>query len=242
MDKLSKAAVGEFNFGGEGEVNATFAGMTTKALLLMVITFVIGALCMNFSLYKIYTGDISVVKYLMYGSLILSLIVALITIFKPESSPITAPLYAVVEGGALGVVSAFFEVRYPGIVATAVMSTFSVFIVMLLLWKFRLIVPTARFRAIIVGATAGIAVLYLLNLIFTLVGFPLLPRTGALSIGVSLVVCTIAAFNLILDFDDMERAVATGLPKHVEYYCAFSLLLTLCWLYIEILNLLSKRE
>ena len=134
------------------------------------------------------------------------------------------------------------ELKYPGIVSTAVMSTFAVVLAMLALWKFKVIVPTARFRSIVTGATAGVFVLYLLNFVTGLFGFNLLPSTGALSIGISLLICTIAAFNLVLDFENIQVSVDEGLPKYFEYFNAFSLLVTICWLYIEILNLLSKRE
>lgn len=240
MGVLNRAAAGEFNFGGLGEV-ATLSGATTKSILLVAITFVIGYFSMIYSINTIFTTG-ALPKGLLFGSIILSLIVAVATIFKPQYSSYTAPAYAVCEGVALGCISATFELKYPGIVATAVMSTFVVVMSMLALWKFKVIVPTARFRSIVIGATAGVAVLYLLNFVLSLFNVHLLPSTGALSIIVSLVVCTIAALNLVLDFDMIEQSVNEGLPKYFEYYCAFSLLVTICWLYIEILRLLSKRE
>ena len=179
---------------------------------------------------------------LMLGSVILGFIVALVTIFKPTAAPITAPIYAVLEGGALGSLSGIFEIQYPGIVSTAVMSTFVVVMTMLALWKFKIIVPTQRFRSIITGAIGGICVLYIANMIFSLFGANLIPQTGPISIIVSLVVCTVAAFSLVLDFENIQVSVDEGLPKYFEYYNAFSLLVTICWLYVEILKLLSKRD
>ena len=240
MGVLNRAAEGEFNFGGLGQV-ATISGATTKSILLVALTFVVGYFSMMYSFGYIFENQ-SMPSFLLYGSLIGAVVVAMITIFKPNVSPFTAPAYSVLEGAALGCLSATFELRYPGIVSTAVMSTFVVVLAMLALWKFKLIVPTARFRSVVMGATLGVAVLYLLNMVGSLFDFPLLPRTGALSIAVSLIVCTIAALNLVMDFDMMEQSVNEGLPKYFEYYCAFSLLVTICWLYIEILNLLSKRE
>lgn len=240
MGVLDRAAEGEFNFGGLGQV-ATLSGATTKSLLLVALTFVTGYASMMYSFYYMYTNG-AMPTVLMYGSLIAALVVAIVTIFKPNVSPYTAPAYAVLEGAALGCLSAVFELKYPGIVSTAVMSTFVVVLSMLALWKFKIIVPTARFRSIVVGATVGIAVLYMLNMIGSMFNFPLIPRTGAVSIAISLIVCAVAAFSLILDFDMIERTVNAGLPKYFESYCAFSLLVTICWLYIEILNLLSKRE
>ena len=162
-----------------------------------------------------------------------AVIVAMVTIFKPTASPITAPLYAVLEGAALGSLSMAFELKYPGIVVTAVMSTFVVVMVMLVLWKMKLIVPTARFRSIVVGATGAICVLYLLDFVMHLFNMALLPQTGAVSIGISLIVCLIASLSLILDFENIQIAVDQGLPKYFEYFNAFSLLVTICWLYIE---------
>lgn len=240
MGVINRAASGEFNFGGLGET-ATLSGTTTKAILLVAITFIVGYASMIYSLGYIIENQ-ATPNFLMYGSIIAALVVAMITIFKPTAAPFTAPAYAVLEGTALGVLSSFFEMRYPGIVATAVMSTFVVVMSMLALWKFKIIVPTARFRSIVIGATCGVAVLYLLNMIGSLFGFPLIPSTGALSIAISLIVCTIAALNLVLDFDMIESSVNEGLPKYFEYYCSFSLLVTICWLYVEILRLLSNRE
>lgn len=239
MGVLSRAS-GEMNFGGLGNV-ATISGATTKSIILVGITFVVGYLSMLYSFGYMYAAG-KAPMILMVGSIIASLVVALITCFKPQYSAITAPLYAVCEGVGLGVISAVFEAKYPGIVSTAVMSTFVVVMVMLALWKFKVIVPTARFRSIVVGATLGIAVLYLINIVLSLFGVHLLPSSGPISIIVSLVVCAIAALNLVLDFDSIEQAVNQGLPKYFEFFCAFSLLVTICWLYIEILKLLSKRE
>ncbi|MGN0908615.1 MAG: Bax inhibitor-1/YccA family protein, partial [Succinivibrio sp.] len=179
---------------------------------------------------------------LVYGPMIIGLIAAVATCFKPQVSPFTAPLYAVCEGACLGALSGIFEFRYPGIVSTAVMSTFVVVMVMLALWKFHVIVPTQRFRAVVMSATLGVCVLYLLDLVFHLFGASLLPSTGPLAIGISLIVCLIASLNLVLDFENIQVSVDQGLPKYFEYFNAFSLLVTICWLYVEILQLLAQRE
>lgn len=240
MGVITRSAAGEFNFGGMGNV-ATFSGATTKSIILVAVTCIVGYISMLYSFSYMFTKG-AMPSFLMYGGIIGALILAFITIFKPTASPITAPAYAVFEGVGLGSLSAVFELKYPGIVSTAVISTFVVVMVMLALWKFRVIVPTARFRSIIMGATFGVCILYLGDLIMGLFGLPLLPAKGPMSIAISLIICTIAAFNLVLDFDNIEQAVQQGLPKHFEYFCAFSLLVTICWLYVEILNLLSKRE
>ncbi|MGN1280586.1 MAG: Bax inhibitor-1/YccA family protein [Succinivibrio sp.] len=227
-----------FNFGGTQEC-ATISGTTTKSILLVALALLIGSFSMDYTIDRI-NSSMSVPTLLMYGSLLLAVVVAFITIFKPNAAPVTAPIYAVLEGSALGSISGTLEFQYPGIVSTAVMSTFCVVMTMLALWKYKIIVPTQRFRSIITGAISAIFVLYIANMIFSLFGVHLIPTTGVVSVGISLIVCAVAAFSLILDFQNIQECVDQGLPKHFEYYNAFSLLVTICWLYIEILKLLSR--
>ncbi len=231
---------GAYNFGGN-DVAASISGTTTKSLMLVLITMVCGYFSMNYSLNMLYTEGV-VPTTLTYGSVFAAFIVAMITMFKPQYSPITAPIYAVLEGVALGSLSGMFELKFPGIVSTAVLSTFVVVMTMLCLWKFKVIVPTARFRAILTGAVGGICVLYIIDMIVRMFGATFLPTSGSLSIGISLIICAVAAFSLVLDFENIQIAVNQGLPKYFEYFNAFSLLVTICWLYIEILKLLSRRE
>lgn len=236
---VARNQAGTFNFGGEA-LGATIQGTTTKAIVLVALTLVVGLFAMNYTMNSLVYGVMP--TFLMYGSLIAGVVVAFITIFKPTTAPITAPIYAVLEGAALGSLSAIFELKYPGIVTTAVLSTFVVVMSMLALWKFKVIVPTQKFKAVITGAITGIFVLYMINLVVSLFGGSFLPQTGPLSILISLIVCTVAALSLILDFDNIQQAVDAGLPKYFEYFNAFSLLVTICWLYVEILKLLAKRE
>ena len=236
---VARNQAGTFNFGGEA-LGATIQGTTTKAIVLVALTLVVGLFAMNYTMNSLMYGVMP--TFLMYGSLIAGVVVAFITIFKPTTAPITAPIYAVLEGAALGSLSAIFELKYPGIVTTAVLSTFVVVMSMLALWKFKVIVPTQKFKAVIAGAITGIFVLYIINLVVSLFGGSFLPQTGPLSILISLIVCTVAALSLILDFDNIQQAVDAGLPKYFEYFNAFSLLVTICWLYVEILKLLAKRE
>ena len=236
---VARNQAGTFNFGGEA-LGATIQGTTTKAIVLVALTLVVGLFAMNYTMNSLMYGVMP--SFLMYGSLIAGVVVAFITIFKPTTAPITAPIYAVLEGVALGSLSAIFELKYPGIVTTAVLSTFVVVMSMLALWKFKVIVPTQKFKAVITGAITGIFVLYMINLVVSLFGGSFLPQTGPLSILISLIVCTVAALSLILDFDNIQQAVDAGLPKYFEYFNAFSLLVTICWLYVEILKLLAKRE
>ncbi|MDY4992894.1 MAG: Bax inhibitor-1/YccA family protein [Succinivibrio sp.] len=236
---VARNQAGTFNFGGEA-LGATIQGTTTKAIVLVALTLVVGLFAMNYTMNSLMYGVMP--TFLMYGSLIAGVVVAFITIFKPTTAPITAPIYAVLEGAALGSLSAIFELKYPGIVTTAVLSTFVVVMSMLALWKFKVIAPTQKFKAVITGAITGIFVLYMINLVVSLFGGSFLPQTGPLSILISLIVCTVAALSLILDFDNIQQAVDAGLPKYFEYFNAFSLLVTICWLYVEILKLLAKRE
>ena len=236
---VARNQAGTFNFGGDA-LGATIQGTTTKAIVLVALTLVVGLFAMNYTMNSLMYGVMP--TFLMYGSLIAGVVVAFITIFKPTTAPITAPIYAVLEGAALGSLSAIFELKYPGIVTTAVLSTFVVVMSMLALWKFKVIVPTQKFKAVITGAITGIFVLYMINLVVSLFGGSFLPQTGPLSILISLIVCTVAALSLILDFDNIQQAVDAGLPKYFEYFNAFSLLVTICWLYVEILKLLAKRE
>ena len=236
---VARNQAGTFNFGGEA-LGATIQGTTTKAIVLVALTLVVGLFAMNYTMNSLMYGVMP--TFLMYGSLIAGVVVAFITIFKPTTAPITAPIYAVLEGAALGSLSAIFELQYPGIVTTAVLSTFVVVMSMLALWKFKVIVPTQKFKAVLTGAITGIFVLYMINLVVSLFGVSFLPQTGPLSILISLIVCTVAALSLILDFDNIQQAVDAGLPKYFEYFNAFSLLVTICWLYVEILKLLAKRE
>ncbi len=241
---VMERAAGTFNFGGEGaDANAaTVSGTTTKSLLLIALTLVVGWFSMNYAIgYYMQSGG-AMPSGLIFGSMLVGVIVAFVTIFKPQYAPITAPLYAVCEGACLGAFSGYCEFLYQGVVSTAVMATFVVVMVMLALWKFHIIVPTQRFRAIVTGATVAVCLLYLLNFVFSLFGATLLPTSGSVSIGISLVICLIAALNLVLDFDQIQVCVDRGLPKYFEFYNAFSLLVTILWLYIEILNLLMKAR
>lgn len=169
-------------------------------------------------------------------------IVAIITFFKKEWAPITAPVYAVLEGLFLGAISSVFEYVYPGIVIQAVLLTFGVTACLLLAYATRAIKATQNFRLGVVAATGGIMVVYLISIVMSLFGarVPFIHDSGPIGIGFSLFVVTIAALNLVLDFDFIEQGARAGAPKYLEWYAAFGLLVTLIWLYIEILRLLAK--
>ncbi len=182
----------------------------------------------------------------MWGGMIGGFILALIISFKQNLAPVLAPLYGLVEGLFIGALSAIindaFKETYPGIIMQAVSLTFGTAIAMFLLYNFKVIKATERFKSIIFTATAGIAIFYLIamGLRFFGIDIPFLHEGGIMGIGFSLFVIAIAALNLILDFDMIEKGAEMGAPKHMEWYCAFGLMVTIVWLYIEILRLLSK--
>ena len=186
-------------------------------------------------------GAAAVMPWLIVGG-IGGLITALVTAFRPQSSGISAPIYAIFQGLLLGGISAIFESMYSGIVMRAVALTLAVFLSMLFLYRSGIIKVTEKFKMGIFAATAGIAVVYLASFIGGLfeMEFSFLHGNSNFSIGFSLVVVAIAALNLVLDFSFIETAAESGAPKYMEWYGAFGLMVTLIWLYLEILRLLSK--
>ncbi len=186
-------------------------------------------------------GMSAILPWLIIGG-IGGFITALVTVFRPQSSGMSAPIYAILEGTFLGGLSAYFEAMFPGIVMRAVALTMGVFMAMLFLYRSKIIKVNNRFITGVVAATAGVAIVYFVSFIASMfganVGF--LYGNSNLSIGISLVVIVIAALNLMLDFAFIERAAQSGAPKYMEWYGAFGLMVTLVWLYFEILRLLSK--
>jgi uncharacterized YccA/Bax inhibitor family protein len=181
----------------------------------------------------------------MIGGAIGGFVVALVTVFKKTWSPITAPIYALLEGLFLGGISAVFERSYPGIAVRAISLTFAVMFVMLLAYKFGIIRATRGFKLGVIAATGGIALLYVVNMVMSLffhTQMSFLYSSSPLGIGISLFIVVIAALNLIIDFDMIETAARMGAPKYMEWYGAFGLMVTLIWLYLEILRLLSKTQ
>ncbi len=186
-------------------------------------------------------GTSAVIPWVIGGG-IGGFIVALITVFKKKAARITAPIYAVLEGLLLGGLSAIFEAQYPGIVVQAVGLTFGVFLALLTAYRSGMIKVTQNFRLGVVAATGGIAIFYLVTFVLGMFGVntSYFHGTSLLSIGISLVIVIVAAMNLVLDFDFIETGAERGAPKYMEWYAAFGLMVTLIWLYIEMLRLLSK--
>lgn len=223
-----------------GQELMTVNGAMKKFGLMLVM--LLGAASFTWSAF--YQG-VNVLPWAM-GASIGGFVVALVIIFKKTWAPYLSLGYALLQGLFLGAISAVFEAafhdKYPGIVMQAVMLTFGVAIGMFALYYFRIVQATATFKKVVIGATIGIALFYLVAMIMNLFGaeMPYLHSNGLIGIGISVFVVAVAALNLILDFDLIEQGAAQGAPKYFEWYCAFGLMVTIVWLYLEILKLLSK--
>lgn len=177
-------------------------------------------------------------------SLVIAFVIAIVLAFKREWSPVLAPVYAVFEGIVLGIISRLYNEQYAGIVLQAVALTLAITFVMLMLYKTRIIKVTQNVRLAITSATLGIGLLYIVDLAMRLFGngFQFISGGGAIGIGFSIFVVGIASLNLVMDFDFIERGAEQGAPKYMEWYSAFGLMVTLVWLYLEILRLLGKAR
>ena len=186
----------------------------------------------------------SAVMPFVVGGGIVGFVVALITIFKRKLSPYTAPIYALCEGFVIGGISAIFEHSYPGIVIQAVGLTFGTLFCMLFLYKTGVVKVTQKFMMGLAAATGAVCLVYLINFVmgFFGSGIPLITSSGTFGILFSVVVVGIAAFNLVLDFHIIETGAEQGAPKYMEWYGAFALMVTMIWLYLEILRLLAKMR
>lgn len=182
----------------------------------------------------------------MIGAAIVGLIIAIVLAFRPQWSSYLAPVYGLAQGVFLGAISAYYNNAFaetaPGIIMQAVGLTFGVVIAMFALYRFGIIKATQKFKAIVFTATAGIAFFYLISIVlrFFNIQMPLIHESTTMGIVFSLIVVCIAALNLIIDFDMIEKGVEMGAPKYMEWYGAFALMVTIVWLYIEVLRLLSK--
>ena len=186
-------------------------------------------------------GFMDKVAVLTWAGLIAGFVLCLVTCFKPQSANITSPIYALCEGLVLGSVSYAYGSLYNGIIIDAVLVTFIVMLSMLMLYKTGLIKATPVFRKVLLTSTIAVCIFYFAGLIGSLIGHPMTIFNGGLvGIGVSLLICGIAAFNFIIDFDNIENASRIMLPKYFEWYFAFSILVTLVWLYLEVLRLLAQ--
>ncbi|UWZ84494.1 Bax inhibitor-1/YccA family protein [Occallatibacter riparius] len=250
--KTSNPALGENTFrnagGGYGgglidaTARMTLSGTVNKTGLLLILAFASGA----WTWFKyLSAGNPGAVGGLMMLGVFGGFICAMVTIFKKEWAPVTAPLYALMEGLFLGGISAMFDQRYPGIAIQAVGLTFGTLLALLLAYSARIIKVTQKFALGIVAATGGIALFYFAQMILGFFHIQFLSSvngSGTIGILFSLFVVAIAALNLVLDFDFIERGVNYGAPKYMEWYGAFGIMVTLVWLYLEILRLLAKTR
>lgn len=215
---------------GEG---ATMQGTLTKSVAVTLLTIISAAV----------SGFYLATSPMAYMALIIgvigSFILALITSFKPSMAPVTVSGYAICEGMVLGIISMLYEQMYFGITAIAVGVTFATLLTMLFIWRAGIIKVTDKVRSMIISMTMAVFVFYLIAMIASIFGYHIMPNSGIFGIALSFIIAGVAAFNLLLDFDTIERSVAMGAPKYMEYFCAFSLLVTLVWLYLEILRLVA---
>lgn len=224
---------------GFGQETMTVSGTVNKTGILLVLAALTSVWTWNMFFHS---HSAEAVMPLAGLGAIGGFIVAIVTVFKKNWSPITAPLYALLEGLVLGSVSALFEVRFPGLPIQAVSLTFGVLIVMLLAYRSGVIPVSNKLRYGIVAATGGIFLIYLAEFVLGFFGihFTSINSSSPIGIGFSVVVVIIASLNLVLDFDFIQRGAQAGAPKYMEWYGAFGLIVTLVWLYFEMLRLLSK--
>ncbi len=222
----------------EGAEAMTMHGTVDKTGILLLLTF--GAAAWTWS--QFFSQGMQAVAPLMTLGALLGFVVALVTVFKMNWSPVLAPAYAVLEGLFVGGLSAMLSARFAGVVFQAVGLTFGTLFVLLLAYRARLIRATPNFVRGVVIATGGIMVFYLVDMVMGFFGhsISIINSASPWGIGFSVVVVIIAAMNLVLDFSFIEAAAEEGAPKYMEWYCGFSLMVTLIWLYLEILRLLTK--
>lgn len=211
-----------------------------------------GTINKSFILFLLLSASAMVIWWLTFNGMnplvpaisgaIIGFVLVLISMFKPQYSSYLAPAYALFEGLFIGGISAIFEIKYPGIVIEAVAATLVTFVVCLLLYKYKIVQVTEQFKSVVVAATLAIATYYLISWLFSMFTsfVPVHHGSSLMSIGISVFVIVIAALNLFLDFDEIENGVQRKLPKYMEWFGAMGLMITLVWLYIEFLRLLSK--
>jgi len=212
--------------------------MGKTAILLAILT-----VCASFTFNTVVSGS-GLNQVFVFGGAIAGLVLALIISFKPMTAPMLAPAYAACQGLLLGGISGMYHLAYQGIVLQAVLLTLGIALAMLAIYRFRIIRVTQRFRMIVGAGMAGIFFIYMMSFILSFFGasVPFLHSTGPIGIGISVVFIVIVSFMLLLDFDMIEKGAQQGAPKAMEWYGGFALLVTLIWLFIELLRLLAKTR
>lgn len=224
---------------GTATETMTIADVVRASLALLAILLITGALAWS------WIGDpgtqVSLPAWFWVG-LVGGLVVGIFTAVKPDFAPVTAPIYAALEGLVLGALSRIFEFEFDGIVLQAVGLTLGVLAVLLAIYSTGVIKVTDNFRLGVVAATGSILLVYMASIVLSLFGaeVPYLHDTGPIGIGISVVIVIVASLNLVLDFDFIERGVEDGAPKRMRWYAAFGLIVTIVWLYLEMLRLLAK--
>ena len=214
----------------------TISGAATKTMILLGLCF--GAAAMTWGM--VAGQNMQGAVPWMIGGVVAGLIFGLATSFKPTWAPVTAPLYALAEGLFLGGLSAMYEAQFHGIVFQALLATFGTTFSLLIAYQFGIIKATENFKLGVFAATGGIALMYLAMMLMSMFGMNVsIMSMGWLGIGISVVVVIVAAMNLVLDFDYIEQAAQNGAPKYCEWYAAYGLMVTLVWLYVEILRLIA---
>ncbi len=215
----------------------TIQGTVNKSIFLFLLLLIAASLS-----WRLAASDQTLLTTLLWPSAIAGFVLAIITMFVKKYSMITAPLYVVAEGFFLGAISMVYNYIFPGIIMQAVLLTAAILGVMLFAYKTGLIKPTQKFRSGVMIATGGIGLVYLASFAMNMFGMnmPYIHDGGVVGIGISLFIVVIAALNLILDFSFIEQASQSNAPKYMEWYAAFGLMVTLIWLYLEILRLLGK--
>lgn len=230
-----------FERAAPGDGVMTIGGTVNKVGILLVLMLIPAAYMWN----KVLNAwdPSAAMSTAMLGALG-AFVFAMITIFKKTWAPVTAPIYAVLEGLFLGAISGVFNQQYPGIAMQAIALTIGTLFTLLLAYRSGLIRATENFKLGVVAATGGIALLYLVNIVMGFFGtrMPFIHESGTVGIVFSLFVVVIAALNLVLDFDFIEQGAEMGAPRYMEWYAAFGLMVTLVWLYLEILRLLAKLQ
>jgi uncharacterized YccA/Bax inhibitor family protein len=216
---------------------ATAVGTAVKTFALLAVVIVCAAFSWKWAAVQAHTP-----WGIMLGCTLVAFILGLVGIKNPEKVEWIAPGYAVFEGVTLGIWSMYFEHMYPGIISLGVFSTFGVLGTMLFLWSSKIIKVTEKLTSLIVTSMGAICFMYIIDIVLSMfgIGLPFLRIGGPGSILISIVIVLVASFNLLLDFEEIDRAVRNGAPKHMEWYNAFGLLISLIWLYLEIVRLIAN--
>jgi uncharacterized YccA/Bax inhibitor family protein len=222
---------------GIGSSPMTVQGTVNKIMMLGGIVVTMAAVS-----WFMFAANPTLIMPMTIGSAIAGMVIALVLAFKQHLAPTLAPIYAAVEGIFVGGITLVFESMYPGIGISAALLTFAILAAIVGLYKAGVIRATPTFRRTIMAATAGIAIFYLVSMVLGMFGIqmPLIYDSGWFGIGFSLFVVGLAAFNLVLDLDNIEQGAEYGAPKYMEWYCAFGMIVTIVWLYVEVLRLLAK--